>query len=148
MAPLVGSVPRFSLTILAHSVARRSFVLHNEQFQSAWAVSPRRVSSSRALTLDLTLASEFASRRAGIMALALVSTAGADVNSSRERRISFGRAPNVRTVRSPTRPTKLVYLFTSGQPCRGCARGCGGCGGCGYGCGGGCCIWIGPFRIC
>ena len=43
MAPLVGSVPRFSLTILARSVARRSFVLHNEQFQSAWAVSTRRV---------------------------------------------------------------------------------------------------------
>ena len=30
--------------------------------------------------------------------------------------ISFGRAPNVRTVRSPTRPTKLVYLFTRVQP--------------------------------
>jgi hypothetical protein len=25
-------------------------------------------------------------------------------------------------------------------------RGCGGCGGCGYGCGGGCCIWIGPVQ--
>jgi hypothetical protein len=36
-----------------------------------------------------------------------------------------------------------------GHGCRGCARGCGGCGGCGYGCGyGGCCIWIGPVRIC
>jgi hypothetical protein len=36
-----------------------------------------------------------------------------------------------------------------GHGCRGCARGCGGCGGCGYGCGyGGCCIWIGPLRIC
>jgi hypothetical protein len=38
--------------------------------------------------------------------------------------------------------------------CRGCAvhrgcRGCagGGCGGCG-GCGGGCCIWLGPVRVC
>jgi hypothetical protein len=36
-----------------------------------------------------------------------------------------------------------------GRGCGGCARGCGGCGGCGYGCGyGGCCIWIGPLRIC